>query len=62
MNNNLISKANELLEKYALTGDRHYFIEAAEKNLVINCKCYKSYKFDDRTARCGAVDKICRSP
>lgn len=29
--NNLISKANELLEKYALTGDRHYFIEAAEK-------------------------------
>lgn len=29
--NNLISKANELLEKYALTGDRRCFIEAAEK-------------------------------
>lgn len=29
--NNLISKANELLEKYALTGDRRYFIEAAKK-------------------------------
>lgn len=31
MNNNLIADANELLEKYAFTGDRHYFIEAAEK-------------------------------
>lgn len=29
--NNLISKANELLERYALTGDRRCFIEAAEK-------------------------------
>lgn len=29
--NNPISKANELLEKYALTGDRRCFIEAAEK-------------------------------
>lgn len=29
--NNLISKANELLEKYALTDDRRYFIEAAKK-------------------------------
>lgn len=29
--NNLITDANELLEKYALTGDRRCFIEAAEK-------------------------------
>lgn len=29
--NNLISEANELLKKYALTDDRRYFIEAAKK-------------------------------
>ena len=29
--NNPISKANELLEKYALTGDRRCFLDAAEK-------------------------------
>lgn len=29
--NNLITDANELLEKYARTGDRRCFIEAAEK-------------------------------
>ncbi len=29
--NNLITDANELLEKYALTGDRRCFLDAAEK-------------------------------
>lgn len=31
MNNNLISEANELLRKYALTGNRRCFIEATGK-------------------------------
>lgn len=31
MNNNLITDANELLKKYALTGDRDFFIDAINK-------------------------------
>ena len=31
MNNNLISEATDLLKKYARTGDRRYFLDAAEK-------------------------------